>query len=563
MNQYQTKNNKSKSQIKKFKERMKDRHKINGIKFNYTKKEDKKLYIEPRKKEKEQKNIYSEYEEFMLLQNYNKLKHQIFTREQKEKEKLKQEQELFKEFHVDFNYTTILKIIQNFLGMKEKDQYNPFNYDIKSGRMEIEQADRNIKVNRINEILKRIILHFMKIKTKLNIKKYNPKKDYISQETVDEIKKKIFNHKKKLQSRNSSLIFKKEENIENNEINEISNNNNIYIKSNNSKKSKSSIYLNSASQRSRSNVYINSNNMNSINNKNGYISSSSSFVERKPSILKNTEKIITNNSVNILNQNPKKEEYICSEDLSGKKRIRRKSYFFNESKEKKIINNVKEMFNIKKGRKTLVSFAPSLLNTEKILKNKNYEKYQKQNSTLLIEDNSRRMGLDSFKRQSSRCLIKKNNLKNKIFYRPKSCINIIYNNKSNINLGKDEKNWNKNNSCINRKSHLKVKNLPLYTTKIGDLIKEYNRIKKSSKKLKLNYKEKHFSTYEEIDNIIKTKEDMLMFLLKQKFFNCRFPQKIIKAPNPKIMFLNKMKEYIDLIEERPSIFINFERKLEL
>ena len=93
-----------------------------------------------------------------------------------------------------------------------------------------------------------------------------------------------------------------------------------------------------------------------------------------------------------------------------------------------------------------------------------------------------------------------------------------------------------------------MKNLPLYTTKIGDLIKEYNRIKKSSKKLKLNYKEKHFSTYEEIDNIIKTKADMLMFLLKQKFFNCRFPQKIIKAPNPKIMFLNKMKEYIDLIE---------------
>ena len=561
MNLYQTKNSKSKSQIKKFRERMKDRHKINGIKFNYTKKEDKKLYVLPRKKEKEQKNIYSEYEEFMLLQNYNKLKHHIFSREQKEREKLKQEQELFKEFHVDFNYTTILKIIQNFLGMKEKDQYNPFNYDIKSGRMEIEQADRNIKVNRINEILKRIILHFMKIKTKLNIKKYNPKKDYLSQETVDEIKKKIFKHKKKLQSRNSSLIFKKEENLENNEINEISNNNNIYIKSNNSRKSKSSIYLNSGSKRSRSNLYINSNNLNSVNNKNGYISSSSSFIERKSSILKNSEKIITNNSFNI-NQNIKKEPYINSEDFSAKKRIRRKSYFFNESKEKKIINNVKEMFNVKKGRKTLVSFAPSLLNSEKVLKNNHIEQYQKQNSTLLIEDNSQRMILDSLKRQSSKCLIKKKNLKNKIFYRPKSCINILYNNKSNINLAKNEKYLNKNNSCINRKSHLKVKNLPLYTTKIGDLIKEYNRIKKSSKKLKINYKEKHFSTYEEIDNIIKTKEDMLMFLLKQKYFNCRFPQKIIKPPNPKIIFLNKMKEYIDLIEERPSLFINFERKLE-
>ena len=102
----------------------------------------------------------------------------------------------------------------------------------------------------------------------------------------------------------------------------------------------------------------------------------------------------------------------------------------------------------------------------------------------------------------------------------------------------------------------------MYTTKIGDLIKEYNRIKKNSKKLKINYKERHFSTYEEIDNIIKTKEDMLMFLLKQKYFNCKFPQKKVKVSNHKKVFYNRMKECVDLIEERPSIFINFEKNLE-
>ena len=72
----------------------------------------------------------------------------------------------------------------------------------------------------------------------------------------------------------------------------------------------------------------------------------------------------------------------------------------------------------------------------------------------------------------------------------------------------------------------------------------------------------HFSTFEEIDNIVKAKEDMLMFLLKQKYFNCRFPQKIVKTHNSKTNFVNKIKEYVDSTEKRPSIFINFEKNLE-
>ena len=60
--------------------------------------------------------------------------------------------------------------------------------------MAIERADRNIKANRINEMLKRIILHFMKIKTKLDIKKDNLSNEYITPEIVDELlKNKDFN----------------------------------------------------------------------------------------------------------------------------------------------------------------------------------------------------------------------------------------------------------------------------------------------------------------------------------------------------------------------------------
>ena len=522
MDLYQSKY--SRNHIKKFKERLKDRHKINGIKFNYIKKEDKKYSVGALMKENDQKRIYNEYEEFMLLQNYNKLKHQIFVREQKEKEKIKKEQEFFKEFHVDFNYTTILKIIQQFLGLKSNDKINPFNYDIKSGRMAIERADRNIKANRINEMLKRIILHFMKIKTKLDIKKDNLSNEYITPEIVDEIKRKILKHKKNLQSKNSKLFFEKD-NFKKND----KSSNNIKYDRNKNNKSKSNLYLNSISRKSKSNYNnINSNDINSFHNKIRYTSSAPSDIERRPSIIINLEKVLTNSSINYINS--KKEEHNISEDLINRKKIRRNSYYFNESKEKKIINKVKEMYNLKKGRKTVFSFVPNLIKKDKNnIYNK--EELKRQNSTLLIEDNSRRIPKSSFKR-TTQYLIKKNKTNNKMFYRPKSCINLLYKDKekNDINWINSNNNWYKNNSCFNgRKSHLKVKNLPLYTTKIGDLVNEYNRIKKSSKKLKINYKEKHFSTYEEIDNIIKIKEDMLMFLLKQKYFNCRFPKKKLKV----------------------------------
>ena len=550
MSLFHSNNSNQKNLFKKLKERLKDRHKINGIKFNYAKKEEKKYFVEPRKKEKDQKKIKNEYNEFILLKNYNKLKHQIFVREQKEKEKIKKEQEIIKEFKTEFNYTNILKILQQFINIDSKS--SPFNYDIKSGKMAIERADRNIKINRRNEILKRIILHFMKIKSKLFNKDEQKRKIYLSQKTVDGIKKKIFIHKKKLQSRNNSLVFK---NTKMDFKNSSNNNNLIFIKSNNCRKSKSSFFQSDSSRN-----IVNMNKINSSNNLK-LSSSSSSCIERKSSINnQNSEQDLTNNSINY--NSKVKDEFNIKEETSNKKR-KRNSYYINESKENKIINNVKKMYNIKKEKKNLVSFASELLSdkTSNAQLKKNNEEQIKEDSNLLIEDNSQINPYKDLIKNSCRLMYKNLNSKNKLS-RPKSCINIQSKKKTEFNWINSDKNRKKNNSCINRKSYLKVKNLPLYTTKIGDLIKEYHRIKKNSKKLKINYKEKHFSTYEEIDNIIKTKEDMLMFLLKQKYFNCKFPQKIVKAPNPKLLFLDKIKEDIDLIEERPSIFINFERNLE-
>ena len=50
-------------------------------------------------------------------------------------------------------------------------------------------------------------------------------------------------------------------------------------------------------------------------------------------------------------------------------------------------------------------------------------------------------------------------------------------------------------SSNKKKSFLKVKNMPIYSTNISDFIVEFNRIKKNIKKLKKNYEEKYFSTY--------------------------------------------------------------------
>ena len=96
-------------------------------------------------------------------------------------------------------------------------------------------------------------------------------------------------------------------------------------------------------------------------------------------------------------------------------------------------------------------------------------------------------------------------------------------------------------------------------TNINDFINEYNRIKRNIKKLKKNYEERHFTTFKEIDRLLKTKEDMLMFLLKQKFLNSKLKPKPSKDNINKKEFINKIKDYLDLIEEKPqNIYLNLE-----
>ena len=68
---------------------MKDRYKINKIKFHQIKKERKKYALFP--KEKNNEKIKREVEENIAFNKYKKLKHQIFEKEKKEKDISEQE----------------------------------------------------------------------------------------------------------------------------------------------------------------------------------------------------------------------------------------------------------------------------------------------------------------------------------------------------------------------------------------------------------------------------------------------------------------------------------------
>lgn len=70
----------------------------------------------------------------------------------------------------------------------------------------------------------------------------------------------------------------------------------------------------------------------------------------------------------------------------------------------------------------------------------------------------------------------------------------------------------------------KVKNLPLYTTKIDDIIKEYDNIKDSMENERRKYIKNHILGMEQIDEIIKTRTEMKIMKLKQKYLSTRFPE---------------------------------------
>ena len=66
-------------------------------------------------------------------------------------------------------------------------------------------------------------------------------------------------------------------------------------------------------------------------------------------------------------------------------------------------------------------------------------------------------------------------------------------------------------------------------------------------------KEKHLTTMDNINKISKIKEELLMFVLKMKYFHHSFPQKKTKNLSKKEIFVKKFKNYIDIIDNPYSL----------
>ena len=146
------------------------------------------------------------------------------------------------------------------------------------------------------------------------------------------------------------------------------------------------------------------------------------------------------------------------------------------------------------------------------------------------------------------------------YSRNKTKLNYLYNNiinSSNTKNNKSNKRFIK--SAVRKRESFKIQNKPLYTSKIEDVLNEYNRIKINNKKTEIQYKESHYLTFREIENIMKTKEDLLIFELQQKFFKKQFPKPIIKKKNKKELFIKKLKddvEFLDNKDVKKNILVN-------
>ena len=336
-----------------YKDKLKDRHKIKGIKFDYSKREVKRYLLS--QNEKNHEEIMKEKEENLLFKNYNKLKHQIFVREKEEKDESKKDANNNK-ISTNFTYTNLMKILQKYLSVKyDKNKENPFNYNLKKGKLEIELINRNLKRNRINASLQKIVLHYKKVKSKLETRLNKEGKLFFSEEMAEKLKSKIQTQRKRISSRNKIPRKSNTFLIDSHFDNESSKNSNLFIINNKEKQSKN----------------ISSNFNESITNKTN---------------INNTLKLSTYRTRNINKMNLRKNKnssssiqlytkIIHSEDQKRKKENNLKKTFINNEKINKMQygNNKETIFEngntiIKNKKITLnpTNFTNFTLNTKKV-----------------------------------------------------------------------------------------------------------------------------------------------------------------------------------------------------
>ena len=461
------------------KKKLKDRYKIKGYCFanNSSQKnrsKNKKLFLTSY--EEQQKTI-KENEFRFAIEDYQKLKHNIYIYDWKINEDKKKDNKIrTKNFPRDkINFSNLQEMMTEFI--RNKNKHNDNMNTITKSRIKLDNFNRGIKENRINSILSKVSLHFNKVKTKVNLGKNDIDSSEHNYKKLIEI---LNESRKKLKKNNNDSSAKKSKSLDIKSIDNI-------------EKLKNRKYK------------FNSNfNVNTSGNKN------SDDIQKKINIIDNlVEKTKTINNYS-----------------EG----RRYNNIYNNYKEKE-----KEKY--KNKHNTICSNKIKIKNKSKYI----FDTTNNSNSKYNNDDDK--------------------NIKNRFLKRPFSHSR---NRISDFNQNFNSDSSNNNNTIFNtnkkmyktpvrsafKRSSNKVKNLPLYTTTIEDIINEYDRIKKKSKLTKIHYRETHLMTYREIDKVVKIKEDLLVFLLKQKFLNNQFPLKSAKRPNKRKLFIKKLKDNVDVLDRR-------------
>ena len=596
----------------KLKEKLKDRHRIRGVFFSEPKGNVKnKLKRKNYKLGKDEKNYK------LSMKKYTDLKHEIFLRQRKEKEEI-EIKKIFDEKQVkkDLNYTNIKEFMYTFLRFKKKS--NLYRENIKKNELSIRSTNK-MKKNFVNQSLKNVVLHFQKVRGKVDTGQLPFEENYDEAygKLVDLIAKSRTKIMNKLRSeidpfspkrspfskRQSAKNLNSSEKKKNNDKNSMLN---LLFKDEQSNKDDNSSYVESAE----------SNNKNENNGKNNLI-----LIENKENESNENENENKENGMNEIKEN--KLEYEEENEKSEKdiihyenkkeiKPTKKLSYFGKEAIEENFNNKYKfrKSNNDKKYKYFLSDKGLKIdINNNNFFKtdsraqrfnNMKFESNTNSTSHLAPNQETSKLGNTIYNYMSNKNIMNNiftfnnNDFEKKIIETEKNvtpinnsnaninsanqnskinkssesfinntrnvtCLNNIKKMKKNKGLlmsqrqKKNPKYWNNNFKRAQTAGHrcstaYKVKNKPFYANKIEDLIKEYNRIKSSTRKSKKKMKENLYITLGNIDKIASIKEDMLMFNLKMKYFKCGYPKTKVKTVSKRKMFTTKIKNDVEMLD---------------
>ena len=556
----------SKRLHKLLKEKLKDRHRIKGPSFSGSQmKENKIIHL----KKKESSSDLLDVDEANYLRSiidYEKLKHEIFIKDQKDKEKKIKENNLNELLKKDINYTNLKETIYQFIRLKNKS--NLYRANILKRKMELKLANKINKKNLINKTLKNLKLHFKTIKGKIDLGKQpieETENEYTYKKIVEQIvrsRSKYINkarnenmqsfHRAKSGFSKNVALLETEKNYEDKDIFNIMLNN---------------LYTNLKKDQNESKFLIkNKNNKNENDKKKG------KNENKKFESFYNTE-FNENDNLN------KNLDYFREHILKRRIKKKKKQKNFSDKSLKTNINDFETEYRTQR----LSSFKYNSQTKSKIYynlpthsENSHFNKKRinlinnkTYSNKIISTDNNRNGNNNSKNKINSRntSLLNKSNLSsinNKHFIKD---LNILEKMKrNNLMRKKNPFFWNNSIKTVQtagfRKITNKVTNKPLYITKIVDLVKEYHRIKSVSKNSRIRMREQHLTNIKNIDKIVNVKEDLLMFNLKLKFFNCSFPQKRKRTISKKKIMKKKIKNCLEIIDNSFNLRDDYESSID-